>query len=878
MKNDFGVSQPIKDVVGPASELQSVVPQPGQSDGGSRLTRLSASQIVEELSRIEKLFDEGNATVPSYSDQLPTSDCCRNTPASTSKQSPQALLASTEEVISNSDVNDLRMEAPMLATQDSAELKINKLHGDKNNRDVRKLVPAPKRSESLDPASGDDTKRSSSLLRMAAVKTEQEKPVLKTPSNSLSNSPSDLANLPNPTDGELPAKKFVSTERLPTSKEVPVLKGVEIGGAEIGRKKPPESSPSKKLNSTCETLSKPRQLSPDKPVNALNKMAGGVPATAAKNGARNEVPVLRGSLTESSLSRLAGGKSASPLRSSQKACGQAIDPSVDHNIAVDRGTKTEVPVLKAQIAELLDTVDDALQDVVINEEQTLRETQASTPIVSPSMERPDVDAKTDSIKVPNLSPLSTAESAPNPTSLDEPKRAADFDHDIFSNDLIKSAVRFLGKELKTPVCLLVCDPTGKVLATQSSGWQLSSLAVHKETMASLSRRMALKPDVLVATSAIEEECNENSKSGDKGASSDAPTKAFCVNINELSKALQTPLMAVPWRFPNSGGYAVLILDTSIGRDVLERELVVSSPTSLNPAYQQLVRDLDAWLVLKRCKPFMQFVRKVDWAILQPKTIAIAIGSVIALLLLPVPYRPSRECQIEPEKRQFITSPVAGRISECFVRPGDRVSQGQLLANLDQEEVQRELASANADLERAMRKFSSALAIKSSGEIGIAKSEILKAETLIASLQDKLQRLEVRSASDGIVVTGDWHKSIGSPVTIGQDLFEIADLESMTAEVHLEASDLGEIHVGDHVSIRSDASGLSSFPGRISRIEPRAFVEGGSAYFIADVVIDDPDLKLRPGMEAQARIAAGWKSIGWLLFSRPVRWLSNQWIW
>ena len=101
---------------------------------------------------------------------------------------------------------------------------------------------------------------------------------------------------------------------------------------------------------------------------------------------------------------------------------------------------------------------------------------------------------------------------------------------------------------------------------------------------------------------------------------------------------------------------------------------------------------------------------------------------------------------------------------------------------------------------------------------------------------------------------------------------------MTAELRLRSSDLAEINVGDEVSVRSDASGIATFRGKISRIEPRATVIEEAAVFVADVVIHDPDRQLRPGMKASAQINAGWRTLGWYLFNRPFRWIANQWIW
>jgi multidrug resistance efflux pump len=249
-----------------------------------------------------------------------------------------------------------------------------------------------------------------------------------------------------------------------------------------------------------------------------------------------------------------------------------------------------------------------------------------------------------------------------------------------------------------------------------------------------------------------------------------------------------------------------------------------------------------------------------------------------LLLMPVPYYPRRACVFEPETKQFFASPMQGRIVVCSVRPGDSVIAGQLLARLDDDQILRDLATARADLAGASKKRDTALATRASGNAGIADVEMEQAQLRIESLDEQLRRLEIRAIAPGVVVQGDWHGSIGTPVTLGQNLFEVAELEFITAEVRLNASDLGQINVGDEVNVRSDASGGESFRGKISRIEPRAVIMDEQAVFVADVIIRDPKLKLRPGMKAMAQVTAGWKSLGWLMFSRPYRWLANQWIW
>jgi multidrug resistance efflux pump len=201
-----------------------------------------------------------------------------------------------------------------------------------------------------------------------------------------------------------------------------------------------------------------------------------------------------------------------------------------------------------------------------------------------------------------------------------------------------------------------------------------------------------------------------------------------------------------------------------------------------------------------------------------------------------------------------------------------------MARLDDDQLRRDLATANSEYDGAMKKRDSALATRATGNAELAIIEMNQAKWKIDSIQDQLRRLEIRATSEGIVVQGDWQRNVGMPLTLGQSLFEVAELKSMIAEVRLLSSDLAQINVGDEVSVRSDASGISTFRGKISRIEPRASVIDDEAVFIADVVIHDPELQLRPGMKAKAQIHAGWKSLGWYLFNRPYQWIANQWIW
>ena len=436
------------------------------------------------------------------------------------------------------------------------------------------------------------------------------------------------------------------------------------------------------------------------------------------------------------------------------------------------------------------------------------------------------------------------------------------------------------------IAVFVTNKRGKVFDLDCIGWDSSLLRINRELIRAIAKKAILRGGALCSVQPTNQEQrteNETSASAAEPVLEKEPIVAdesasLCASMNRLSRSFDSPLTCIALELPQSSGFAVLAMDTSAGIGNRLSAFKKKCDSREWSDIQYLKREIDDWFLIKRCRWSIRWTERVEWVRANPKKLLIPMGVLLSGLLVPVPYYPRRECVFEPEVRQYISSPVAGHIAVCNVRPGDRVEKGQLLAQLDGEQMLRDLSTAQAELEGATKKLDTAIATRTAGEMGIAKVDIRRAQTRIESLQDQLSRLDVRALADGTVVQGDWKRSIGMPVTLGQNLFEIAEMESMTVEVHLNAQDLGQIKVGDKVSVRSDATGGRTFEGSIGRIEPRASIIDQQTIFIADVIIEDSNMQLRPGMKATAQIEAGWRSIGWLLFSKPYRWLANQWIW
>ncbi len=208
------------------------------------------------------------------------------------------------------------------------------------------------------------------------------------------------------------------------------------------------------------------------------------------------------------------------------------------------------------------------------------------------------------------------------------------------------------------------------------------------------------------------------------------------------------------------------------------------------------------------------------ATLKTKPFLIAMGMVtLGFLLMPVPYLPKRTCTIEPSFRYHVSAPVDGTLMESFVRPGESVDQGALLAKLDDKQLLRDLAVATADYEAAAKRREIALATRTGGDLRLAQLEQQQADLTIRSIRAKLEKTEIRSPKSGVVIQGDWKSHVGAPVKLGDGLFEICSPGDYTAKVELTSDDLENIQVGATLCYAMALS-LNTLPATSRELNPR----------------------------------------------------------
>jgi HlyD family secretion protein len=86
------------------------------------------------------------------------------------------------------------------------------------------------------------------------------------------------------------------------------------------------------------------------------------------------------------------------------------------------------------------------------------------------------------------------------------------------------------------------------------------------------------------------------------------------------------------------------------------------------------------------------------------------------------------------------------------------------------------------------------------------------------------------------------------------IFEIAqDLTKMQLDTNVDESDVGNIQVGQNATFSVDAYPTTTFQGQVTAVRKAPIITTNVVTYDVVIAVSNPDLKLFPGMTANARI-------------------------
>jgi multidrug efflux pump subunit AcrA (membrane-fusion protein) len=257
----------------------------------------------------------------------------------------------------------------------------------------------------------------------------------------------------------------------------------------------------------------------------------------------------------------------------------------------------------------------------------------------------------------------------------------------------------------------------------------------------------------------------------------------------------------------------------------------------------------------------------------------ALVALIAAAFIPGDYRVSAPARLEGAVQRIMVAPGDGYLKQAYVRPGDRVKAGQLLAELADEDLKLEQRKAQSALAQLESSYGAALMKQDRTEVGIMFAKLEEARTQLDLVNIQLQRVKLTAPFDGVVITGDLTQTLGAPVKKGDSLMTMAPEHDFRVIVEVDERDIGDVHAGQPGSLA-----LTALPGdastlEVDRITPVATAGPGRNYFEVEAKLKVKNAELRPGLMGVAKIEAGSRSLLWILTHRVYGWLRLMvWSW
>jgi len=198
------------------------------------------------------------------------------------------------------------------------------------------------------------------------------------------------------------------------------------------------------------------------------------------------------------------------------------------------------------------------------------------------------------------------------------------------------------------------------------------------------------------------------------------------------------------------------------------------------------------------------------------------AAVIEIRTSEAPIRVEVTGQVVPIFQAVLSSRIQGTIDELLVREGTPVVKGQTLVQLDNRDVQAELARASAEVENAKAHFDRIEILHSQDAVSKQEMENAARTYKVAEANRKavlaqLSYTLVKAPFDGVIT--EKKVEAGELASPGQPLLKMENPRQLRLEATVAEGDLKSVSRGDKISVIIDALDGRALDGIVGQILP-----------------------------------------------------------
>ncbi len=211
-------------------------------------------------------------------------------------------------------------------------------------------------------------------------------------------------------------------------------------------------------------------------------------------------------------------------------------------------------------------------------------------------------------------------------------------------------------------------------------------------------------------------------------------------------------------------------------------------------------------------------------------------------------------EVKPQKQVNLSFNIPGKIERFYFDEGDSVKKGQLLAQLEQQDYKTVLDQSQVQWEKTKRDFERSQRLWKEGSI--QEQIVQDAETGFKASQAVLEAADLNLKhclmfapfSGHVAFRFGEEKEMAAP---GQVVFTLMNFSRIIVELGVPERSVGRLKEGQTANIVAQSLEEEHFAGRVSHVAVSAFPD--SRLFKVEIEINNPNLKLKPGMTASVGV-------------------------
>ena len=229
---------------------------------------------------------------------------------------------------------------------------------------------------------------------------------------------------------------------------------------------------------------------------------------------------------------------------------------------------------------------------------------------------------------------------------------------------------------------------------------------------------------------------------------------------------------------------------------------------------------------------------------------------------------ARAEELEVARSRVATAKAAAELAENTARRVSIAYRGKSVTPQEYERARGAADVARQQLAEAERELELVGSPARDERLQALEADVQRAKAELDYAKQELAYTRITAPIDGRVVSSQLQFARGHYLARGDLLATVDDTGTLYADIRLPESAIADIEIDAEASLKPWAYPASSFEGRVRAIAPAAEEGRYGKVVRVQVVLEDPDNRLKAGMTGNAKVDSGW-SIVLVVFTRAI---------